>query len=173
MSEPTVPNNFLPPQTATPLQPGATSPMNSVQIQQQQQTEQQMRLIGKSGGSKRYGNKCSYGNKRMRGGVTPSVVVPPPPAGTPNANQSAGQYASLNALAAKQSSEATFDNATSASQTAQLQQQQQAVYKAGTRNHKGGMRHKQRKYKSRKVRKSRKSVKGRKSRKTRRMTRKH
>ena len=40
MSEPTVPNNFLPPQTATPLQPGATSPMNSVQIQQQQQTEQ-------------------------------------------------------------------------------------------------------------------------------------
>ena len=101
-----VKSSAMPAQTIKPLAAGATSPMQSAQIQQQQQIQQQMALIGQSktgGRSKR--------RKYRGGGVANNaqIVVPSVQPGAVNSEQTAGQYAELTALASKQQSEAVFD----------------------------------------------------------------
>lgn len=106
----------MPPQTIKPLATGATSPMQSAQIHQQQLTQQQMRLIGKTGGRKRHQTK----RKKIRGGAAGGVannaqiVVPAVPPGAVNSAQTQNEYAMLTQLASKQQSEAVFDEGNTA-----------------------------------------------------------
>jgi len=78
--------------------------------------------------------------KRMRGGAT-SVTVPAVPSGTVNQDQTSGNYKGLTELAQKQQTQAVYDSATSPSQTAAIQQQQDSLYKSGgarARSKRGG-----------------------------------
>ena len=114
----------MPPQEVPAMPPGSKGLMDAGIKMQQQQTANQMSLIGqgKTGGSKR---------RHMRGGVV--VQVPPVPAGTPNGGATGDSYKGLTTLSQQQSSQAVFDNAQTPSQTAGLAAQQQAQYsgKAG------------------------------------------
>lgn len=98
----------MPTQPIQPLQAGAISPMASAQIQQQQNIDAQMKLIGKSGGAKRK----KYRSKKRGGGT--SVLVPPIPPGSVNPQQTTAQYAALTSLAEKQSAQAVYDTGNNA-----------------------------------------------------------
>lgn len=125
----------MPPQIITPLAAGATSPMQSAQIQQQQQTDKQMALIGTKGGGKRRGGKRrgstqrrtkrrSAKRRQFKGGANgvannAQILVPSVQAGAVNSEQTAGQYADLTALASTQQSQAVYDKGNTASVAAQ------------------------------------------------------
>jgi hypothetical protein len=94
-----VESSVMKPQVLPPLSAGATSPMASAQIAQQQQIQQQMALIGKSGGSKR----------RMRGGAQ-QILVPSVQPGAPNSQQTAASLKALTQLSEQQAAQAEFDN---------------------------------------------------------------
>ena len=99
----------MPPQTVQPLAAGATSPMQSAQIQQQQQIQQQMALIGKG----KTGGKRTK-RRKIRGGASAQIVVPSVQPGAVNSAQTQTQYADLTALASKQQSQAVFDSGNTA-----------------------------------------------------------
>ena len=101
----------MPPQTIKPLAAGATSPMQSAQIQQQQQVQQQMALIGKG---KTGGGKRSKRRKFRGGANNAQIVVPAVQPGAVNSTQTQTQYADLTALASKQQSQAVFDSGNTA-----------------------------------------------------------
>lgn len=88
----------MPPQTITPLATGATSPMASAQIQQQQALQKQMSLIGKTGGS-----------RRLKGGAS-LIQVPPVQPGTPNQTQNTNTMKDITRVAVTQQEQAKFDN---------------------------------------------------------------
>jgi hypothetical protein len=90
----------MPPQTIIPLATGATSPMSSAQIQQQQAVQKQMSLIGKTGGSKR---------RKMKGGTT-FIQVPPVQPGTPNYTQNTNTMKQITQVASIQQEQAKFDS---------------------------------------------------------------
>ena len=101
----------MPQQTIPTLKAGATSPMASAQIQQQQNINAQMALIGKSGGARRRKsrrNKRDKRNKKLKGGT--AIAVPPVPPGSVNPQQTAGQYAELTSLAEKQAAQSVYDS---------------------------------------------------------------
>jgi hypothetical protein len=147
----------MPEQTVQAFPKGATSIMNAGIINSQAQTQQQMALIGKSGG-KRIGGK----RKRVKGGASTQVLVPAVPAGTPNSGATAENYKSITALAQSGAANAVYDTAKTPAQTAAIN--------ASLQNKIGGNREVRWGCLSggkRKSRKSRKSRKGRKSRKSR------
>ena len=94
-----VASSAMKPQVLPPLSAGATSPMASAQIAQQQQIDKQMALIGKSGGGKR----------RMSGGAT-QILVPSVPAGAVNSNETAMNYKALTQVAEQQAGQSIYDN---------------------------------------------------------------
>jgi len=94
-----VASSAMKPQVLPPLSAGATSPMASAQIAQQQQIDKQMALIGKSGGGKR----------RMNGGAT-QILVPSVPAGAVNSNETAMNYKALTQVAEQQAGQSVYDN---------------------------------------------------------------
>ena len=143
-------NLKMPPQPVQPLPPGATSINNAGFIKSQQQTDQLMALIGKSGGKR-------SGSKGMRGGV-PQIPVPAVPFNSPNAATTSNTYTALAKLTAENGINSTFDNDKTQAQTATSNTQQLALYKSGG---------KRKSRKSKKSKKSRKSRKGRKSKKSR------
>ena len=150
----------MPEQTVQAFPKGATSIMNAGIINSQAQTQQQMALIGKSGG-KRIGGK-RIGSKRVKGGASTQVLVPAVPAGTPNSGATAENYKSITALAQSGAANAVYDTAKTPAQTAAIN--------ASLQNKIGGNREVRWGCLSggkRKSRKSRKSRKGRKSRKSR------
>lgn len=112
----------MPAQTAKPLPPGATSPMNAGYIKSQQQAAQQSALIGtgKTGGSR----------KRLRGGAA-SVLVPPVPAGTVDAGATQANYIKITSVAQTGAANAAYDNASSPAQTAQIAAGQNKLYQGG------------------------------------------
>jgi len=119
----------MPPQEIAPYPNGANSPMTAGIKLQQQQTANQMALIGSSGGSKR----------RFRGGNSPQVLVPPVPPGAVNPVQTQDSYSAINKLYVDQQNNAVFDKTTSQAQVANIATKQQAVY-----NGKGGRTNKRR-----------------------------
>lgn len=121
----------MPPQEVPAMPPGSKGPMDAGIKMQQQQTTNQMFLIGqgKTGGSRR---------RHMRGGVV--VQVPPVPTGTPNSGATGDSYKGLTTLSQQQSSQAVFDNAQTPSQTAGLAAQQQAQYSGKTGGSRRGKR---------------------------------
>jgi hypothetical protein len=123
---PMIKSTAMPQQTVTAMPPGSKGPMDAGIKTQQQQTDSQMALIGKSGGSKRR-------NRRFKGGATtaPAVQVPPVQAGVANPDATAASYAALTNVATTQQVGSTFDSAKDPSQTAALQAQQQSLYKSG------------------------------------------
>lgn len=147
----------LPPYETKPYPNGGNSPMSAGLASSQQQTINQMALIGKSGGSK-HKIKRRTNRRYMKGGVSsqsqPVSQVTPIPPGSVNPNETTASYTQLAQLANSANTNATYDTAKTPAQTAQLQQQQQNIY-----NGKGG---------SKKYRKSRKGKKRRKTRKTKR-----
>jgi hypothetical protein len=154
----------MPEQTVQAFPKGATSIMNAGIINSQAQTQQQMALIGKSGGKriggKRIGSKSK--RKRVKGGASTQVLVPAVPAGTPNSGATAENYKSITALAQSGAANAVYDTAKTPAQTAAIN--------ASLQNKIGGNREVRWGCLSggkRKSRKSRKSRKGRKSRKSR------
>jgi len=159
-------SNAMPQQVLTTMPPGSKGPMDAGVKMQQQQTNDQMALIGKSGGSRR--NR----GLRLRGGATPVVQVPPVTAGSANAQLTGDNYKDLTALAQQQQTQAVYDSAKNPGDTAAKQAQQEAIYKGG--NKKGGSwpkwgclsgGKKSRKNCKCKRRKTKKSRKNRKSRK--------
>ena len=134
------------PQPVQPLPPGATSIGNAGFIKSQQQTDQLMALIGKSGGKRKRNRKV------MKGGV-PRIPVPAVPFNAPNGGTTANTYSDLAKLTAANAVNSTYDNAKTPAQTAAINTQQQSLYKSGG---------KRRTKKSRKGRKSRKSRKQKK-----------
>ena len=140
---PMISSSAMPPQVATPMPPGSTSPMNAGVKLQQQQTTGQMNLIGqgKTGGSSRRGRgrgkrRSMRGQKmrgqkmrgrkmsgqKMRGGV--GVQVPPVPAGGVNPAATGDNYKDLTTLATNQSSQSVYDGAKTPGDTAAVQAQQ-------------------------------------------------
>ena len=95
------------------------------------QTQSQMNLIGqgKYGGSKRI--------RRFNGGAA-VIQVPPIPTSATDPVATGGNYKDITILAQQQSSSSVYDNATNPSQTAAIQQQQQSLYKGGSRKGKRG-----------------------------------
>ena len=135
MSQPNIiQSEAMPPQIVSGMPPGATSPMNAGLISQQQQTADHMALIGKSGGSKGRGRMT---RRRFHGGTTPVVQVPPITAGAVNPQQTGTAYKDLTILAQNQATYSTYDNAKTPGDTAAIQQQQQALYKGGSKKGKG------------------------------------
>jgi hypothetical protein len=100
-----VASSAMKPQVLPPLSTGATSPMASAQIAQQQQIAGQMALIGKSGGSK----KRLKGAKKISGGAT-QIQVPSVQPGAVNSQQTADSYKALTQLAEQQASQSVYDN---------------------------------------------------------------
>ena len=129
MSNPQTIKSPLGEQVLQPMLPGARGPMDNGVKMQQQQTDNQMALIGetKAGGSK-------HKKRKMRGGeapvapVAPQVPVAAVPAGAVNPQATGENYKGLTQLAQQQQTNATFDNAKTPSETAALQSQQQALY---------------------------------------------
>ena len=139
----------MPAQTAKPLPPGATSPMNAGIIKSQQQAQQQTALIGsgKTGGSR----------KKIKGGA--SVLVPAVPAGTIDAGATQANYSKITNLAQTGAANAVYDQSGSAAQTAQIAAQQQALYQSGgkKKSKKRRSKYMKRKHKKNKSKKSKKS----------------
>ena len=102
--------------------------MNAGLILQQQQINKQMALIGKSGGSKK-----SMIRRRFHGGAVPVIQVPPVTSGAVNPQQTGANYKELSILAENQATKSTYDNAKTPAQTAAIQQQQQTLYKGGSK----------------------------------------
>ena len=150
----------LPPYETKPYPNGGNSPMSAGLASSQQQTINQMALIGKSGGSKHRTNRRHTNRRYMKGGVSsssqPVSQVTPIPSGAVNPNETTASYTQLAQLANSVSTNATYDTAKTPAETAYLQQQQQNIYNGKIYNGKGG---------SKKYRKSRK---GKKRRKTKR-----
>ena len=158
-------SNAMPAQTIKPLATGATSPMQSAQIHQQEQIQQQMALIGKG---KTGGGRTKQ--RKFRGGSVANnaqIVVPAVQPGAVNSSQTQSQYADLTALASKQESEAVFDSGNTAAV---------AATQKGGRKIKGGNWHgwgclsggsKSKRKHRRHRRKTRKTRKTRNARKTR------
>ena len=142
----------LPPQETKPYANGGNSPMSAGLATSQQQTNDQMALIGKSGGAIRKKSK-----RYMRGGVAPVSEVAPVPPGSPNPEATGASYTQLAGLANSANNNATYDNATSPSDTAKLQQQQQSMYKGGSKSRRNKSK------KSKKIRKNKRSKKNRRS----------
>ena len=164
--EPMIKSSAMPAQTVIPLPPGATSPMNAGYINQQNQIKSQMNLIG------------SGKRKRSRGGA-PVVEVPPVSSSAPNSQLTGSNFKDLTQLAQTQQTQAAFDTAKTASDTASIQQQQQSLYKSGGSKIKSGSKRKYKKGGSwpkweclsggkKSKRKGRKGRKGRKTRKSKR-----
>jgi len=153
----------LPPYETKPYPNGGNSPMSAGLASSQQQTINQMTLIGKSGGSKHRTNRRHTNRRYMKGGVSsssqPVSQVTPIPPGAVNPNETTASYRQLAGLANSASTNATYDTAKTPAETAYLQQQQQNIY-----NGKGGSK----KYRRSRNRRSRKSKKGRNRRKTKR-----
>ena len=144
-----IPATAMPPQPIQPLAAGATSPMQSAQIQQQQQINKQMALIGKGGAKRRKSRKLRSGKLsgsklrggKLRGGANgvannSQILVPPLQTGAVNHEQTAGQYADLTALASKQQSQAVYDRGNTAAIAAS---QQGGKRLKGEKRLKGGM----------------------------------
>jgi hypothetical protein len=108
----------MPPQQVPSFPKGSTGIMNAGLRNTQAQTQQQMALIGKSGG------------KRMKGG-TPQVQVPVVPNGTPNGGATSANYKALTQLSLDGKIKSAYDGATTPTQTAQIKADQQALYKVG------------------------------------------
>ena len=132
------------PQPVQPLPPGATSIGNAGFIKSQQQTNQLMALIGKSGG------------KRNKKGGAPQIPVPAVPFNAPNSTTTANTYSDLAKLTAANVVNSTYDNAKTPAQTAAINTQQQSLYKSG------GKRKSRRSKRSRRSRRSRRNRKSRK-----------
>ena len=98
------------------------------------QTQSQMNLVGqgKSGGTKR--------RRRMMGGDAPVVQVPSVPSSAVDPAATGANYTGLTQLSQQQANQAVYDSAKDPSQTAAIQQQQQALYKGGSRKGKRGKR---------------------------------
>jgi hypothetical protein len=141
----------MPAQTAKPLPPGATSPMNAGIIKSQQQAQQQTALIGsgKTGGSR----------KKIKGGA--SVLVPAVPAGTIDAGATQANYSKITNLAQTGAANAVYDQSGSAAQTAQIAAQQQALYQSGGKK-------KSKKRRSKYMKRNHKKNKSKKSKKSKR-----
>jgi hypothetical protein len=118
----------MPQQSISGMPPGSTSTMNAGLILQQQQINKQMALIGKSGGSKK-----SMIRRRFHGGAVPVIQVPPVTSGAVNPQQTGANYKELSILAENQATKSTYDNAKTPAQTAAIQQQQQTLYKGGSK----------------------------------------
>jgi len=101
-----VASSAMKPQVLPPLSAGATSPMASAQIAQQQQIDKQMALIGKSGGGKR---RMNGGKRRMNGGAT-QILVPSVQPGAVNSQQTADSFKALTQVAEQQAGQAVYDN---------------------------------------------------------------
>jgi hypothetical protein len=132
------PTNMLP-QEVKPL-PGGSIYTAAI-ADGNSQTQSQMNLVGqgKSGGTKK--------RRRMMGGDAPVVQVPSVPSSAVDPAATGANYTGLTQLSQQQANQAVYDSAKDPSQTAAIQQQQQALYKGG----------------SRKGRKGRKGISGRKS----------
>jgi hypothetical protein len=102
-----VASSAMKPQVLPPLSTGATSPMASAQIAQQQQIAGQMALIGKSGGGKRRMNGAK--RRRMSGGAT-QIQVPSVQPGAVNSQQTADSYKALTQVAEQQAGQSVYDN---------------------------------------------------------------
>ena len=109
----------MPPQKIPPMPVGATSPMNAGIIKQQQQINQQMALIGKSGGSTK---------RHLIGGTASPVVQVPPVTGGP---QNVEAITQITGVAQKIQGDAVFDKSQNAGDTAIIASKQQALYKTG------------------------------------------
>lgn len=139
----TVQATAMPPQIIQPLAPGATSPMQSAQIQQQQQTDKQMALIGKSGGGKRRSCKRrSCKRRQYRGGANgvannTQIIVPSVQPGAVNASQTESQYTQLAALSSKQASESVYDKGNTAAVAANQQGGKRMRYRKTMKCRKG------------------------------------
>ncbi len=107
-------SSAMPQQQIPPLPPGATSIYNAGLIKSQEQINNQMALIGKTGGA-------------------PVVQVPSPPAGTLNPGLTSANYKDLTQLAQLQSQQAIYDSAKTPEQTARISATQNALYKGGKR----------------------------------------
>jgi hypothetical protein len=101
-----VASSAMKPQVLPPLSAGATSPMASAQIAQQQQIDKQMALIGKSGGGKR---RMNGGKRRISGGAT-QILVPSVQPGAVNSQQTADSFKALTQVAEQQAGQAVYDN---------------------------------------------------------------
>lgn len=126
-----VQSSAMKPQVLPPLSTGATSPMASAQIAQQQQIERQMALVGKSGGSKR---------SKIKGGA--QIQVPSVQPGAVNPQQTADSYKALTQVSEQQMAQAVYDNKV-----------KMGGYKKSRKNRKG----KKSRRKSRKNRKNRRN----------------
>ena len=93
----------MPQQNIPPLQAGATSPGKSAIMTQNQNTSQQMALIGKSGGARK---------RRYRGGN--AIIVPAPPPGSVNQSETAAEYTNLTKLAEQQAAQSVYDKGNTA-----------------------------------------------------------
>ena len=167
-------SNAMPQQVLTTMPPGSKGPMDAGVKMQQQQTDNQMALIGKKGGS-RYRSKYN-------GGAAPVVQVPPVTAGVPHSSQTGDNYKGLTELAQQQQTQAVFDKAQNPGDTAALQAQQQAMYKGGNKRGgswpkwgclSGGLNRKSTRGKSRRVIKSRRGIKRKERRNKKNKTRKN
>ena len=111
LSNQPIPSTAMPVQTIMPLAAGASSPMQSAQMNQQLQLNQQMALIG-TGGSRTRGYKKRK-TRKLRGGATgdnnAQILVPSVQPGAVNPQQTSGQYAALTELASRQESQAVYD----------------------------------------------------------------
>jgi len=110
-------SNAMPEQVLPTMPPGSKGPMDAGIKMQQQQTANQMALIGKKGGAA-------------------VVQVPPVSSGAVNPEATGNNYKGLTELAQQQQTQAVFDKAQNPGDTAALQAQQQAMYKGG--NKRGG-----------------------------------
>jgi hypothetical protein len=129
----------MPTQVLPTMPPGSKGIMDAGVKQQQIQTQSQMALIGKTGGSKQMkgGKHRAY----MMGGNAPVVQVPPVPSGTVNPQATGVNYKGLTELAQQQAGQAVYDTAKTPAQTASIAAQQQAVYNGktgGSRKYKRG-----------------------------------
>jgi hypothetical protein len=106
-------SSSMPKQEVPPYPSGANSPMTAGIKLQQQQTANQMALIGsKKGGS-------------------PQVLVPPVSSGAVNPQQTQDLFAKITSVAETEKVNSSFDNTKTQAQVANVASQQEALYKGG------------------------------------------
>ena len=115
----------MPVQQISPMPAGATSPMSAGILKQQSQIDQQMALIGKTGGSKIKQKK----QRHLIGGAV--VQVPPLQSGSENPQATLANFMGLTKLSQGIQTQSTFDGAQNAGDTATIASKQQALYKTG------------------------------------------
>lgn len=113
-------SSSMPKQEVPPYPSGANSPMTAGIKLQQQQTANQMALIGSSGGSKRW-----------KKGGSPQVLVPPVSSGAVNPQQTQDLFAKITSVAETEKVNSSFDNTKTQAQVANVASQQEALYKGG------------------------------------------